>query len=243
MQINDLTILGRTEPQETKKHGVIVCTAGYSRELRQFLRIYPLPLQNNMLAKWATVSVDLRRNPQDSRFESWRINAEDEDVFNKIKLNGKSKKDSEFDWLKANASTLEKLNENKLSLGILKPDSLIDLKMERVANTDFSEQLRIFDDTIDRKINKNDITPRLYFSVNGVPHKMRLDEWGCHEFIRKNRSKLGAVDMGRQLTKNLKLDDSNYEHLFFIGNLNAHRRAWIVISVISRKISKQVDLF
>ncbi len=90
---------------------------------------------------------------------------------------------------------------------------------------------------------KNDITPRLYFSVNGVPHKMRLDEWGCHEFIRKNRSKLGAVDMGRQLTKNLKLDDSNYEHLFFIGNLNAHRRAWIVISVISRKISKQVDLF
>ena len=42
MHVEDLIVLGRTVPEESRKYGQKVCMAGYSAENNQFLRVYPL---------------------------------------------------------------------------------------------------------------------------------------------------------------------------------------------------------
>jgi hypothetical protein len=70
MIIEDFIMLGRTEPTQSKKHGIVVCSAGYSRELQQFVRIYPLPMRANPIRAWSQCTIPLRRPTDDNRKES-----------------------------------------------------------------------------------------------------------------------------------------------------------------------------
>lgn len=227
MIIEDFIMLGRTVPEESKKHGRVVCSAGYSRELRQFMRIYPLsPFER--IQRWSICSLGIKRNSQDSRIESWRLR----DDFTPH-IVGKAKKENEFDFLKSLASgSIAELNESRASLGIICPKR-IGWRFDGMKKNE-EYLMSLFDDDIDAQIKR----PRLQFSDDEGDHDHQLRDWGCHEFIRKQPPHKHCELWGA-----LKLTDRSYEHILFVGNHNQHRNSWLVIGVVSERTKLQTDMF
>jgi hypothetical protein len=236
MILNDFVMLGRTVPEQSKKHGLTVCSAGYSKEMRSLLRVYPLP-RHNKITKWALCRVPLKRPKDDHRQESWRIDSKDDDVnsaLRAVNLLGKANKDIDYDFLeKMTINSIKELNAKKKSLAIIAPKNISGY-FEQVKNVTPYYQETLFERIGD---GKTDINPRVKFTLGDGFHDLQLREWGCHEYLRKNREK--AFD----LWDALRLNDSDYEHLFFIGNTNNHRNVWLIISTIFRKKRIQFDLF
>lgn len=240
MRVDDFVMLGRTVPEHSKKYGETVCSAGYSKELRSLLRVYPLP-RNNGIKLWTQCRIPMRRPNHDNREESWRIDAQTDDAFEAMRcidVLGEARKDKEFDFLKSLAvNSIAELNEKRRSLAIVAPTH-IDGYFEQVKGVDPYWQETLFERVGE---GKPDINPRLHFTLDDGEHRLQYREWGVHELIRKDRKaaeRLFDVDVDR-----LKLTDPAWEHLLFIGNMNTHRNNWLVINKISRKRQIQSDLF
>lgn len=218
-------MLGRTVPEQSKKHGKVVCSAGYSRELRQFMRVYPIT-EFNKVKRWSTCRIDLRRNPGDSRPESWRLQED-----NKIEITGEVNRDDEFDFLKNNvSSSIAELNEKRNSLGIISPN----INSYRFDNMRVNEEylLPLFPNE-----SQTQKKPRVSFSDCDGIHDLQIRDWGSHIFLQKYSDEKHC-----ELWDALHFTDPTYEHLFFVGNHNQHRNSWLVISVISRKTKPQLSL-
>ena len=233
-------MLGRTEPAESKKHGVSICSAGYSRELGQFMRLYPLPYPNQ-IQKWSRCQIPLRRPRDDNRLESWRIDVTSEsagDAIRAVKIIGLVRKDTEFEWLKSHAApSINALNQQRRSLGIIIPQGL-SWSFERRKDIDPEEQMVLFDRRIPNSpVHQSDLIPRVHFLDEAGKHSLTLKEWGCGEWLRKHR---GDADL---LWRNLMFHDQNREHLLFIGNQNGQRTSWLIIATISRVKSRIPDMF
>jgi len=239
MRIDDFIMLGRTEPTESKKYGACVCSAGYSHELRQFVRIYPLPFPSG-IRKWSRCTIPVRRPRDDSRDESWHINVDSDTAVGAeraVTIVGTADKESEFDWLKAVAATsIADLNKRRASLAILAPTALR-WSFDRRRDVDPADQLTLFDRiAYEGALHRSDLVPKVSFDDAAGRHTLSLKDWGCAEWLRKQR------DNCHQLWSNLKFDDPGYEHLLFVGNQNNHRNSWLVISTISRKKTAQMSL-
>jgi hypothetical protein len=239
MIIEDFTMLGRTEPTESKKYGPCVCSAGYSREMRQFIRIYPLPI-SNQIPKWQRCVIPVRRPRDDSRDESWRINVPDDSADRAASAVTKidsAKKDAEFDWLRSMAATsISDLNKRRASLAIIDPKSMR-WGFDRRSDVDPADQLTLFDRMeYDGAVHRSDLVPKVTFEDAAGFHTLSLKEWGCAEWLRKRR-----LDC-HQLWSNLRFDDAMYEHLLFVGNQNNHRNSWLIISTVSRRKTSQLSL-
>ena len=239
MRLDDFTMLGRTEPTESRTYGACVCSAGYSRELRQFIRIYPLPFPSS-IPKWSRCTLPVRRPRGDSRVESWRIDTDGDTAFQAeraVNVFGKADKDAEFEWLKSMASpSIADLNARRASLGIIAPSSMT-WAFERRDNVDPADQLTLFDRVEHAgTTHQSDLVPKVRFRDEHGPHRLSLKEWGCHEWLRKQRFN------AEQLWSNLRFDDPSYEHLLFVGNQNNHRTSWLIISTVSRRKTSQLSL-
>jgi hypothetical protein len=227
MVIDDFVMLGRTVPEQSKKHGLVACSAGYSEEMKRFMRVYPLA-PTERIPKWTQCRLSLRRNPSDSRDESWRLDDDKSDV---VSIIGKKSKDEQFDFLKSMASdSIAKLNADKKSLGIIVP-SITGWHFSGLSDNE-ERQFPLFEGQEDMK----KMVPRIRFDDNSGHHNLQLRDWGCFELLRK-----GADP--EKLWSALKLNDPTYEHIFFVGNHNAHRSSWLIISVISKRKSMNLDLF
>lgn len=236
MRVDDFVMLGRTVPEHSKKYGQTVCSAGYSKELRALLRVYPLP-RNNGIELWAQCRIPMRRPNHDNRDESWRIDAQSGDAqeaMQLIEVFGKANKDKEFDFLKSLAvSSIAELNEKRRSLAIVAP-TRIDGFFEQVKGVDPYWQETLFERVGE---GKPDIIPRFRFSLDDGEHCLQYREWGAHELIRKHR------EQAETLFERIKITDPAWEHLLLIGNMNTHRNNWLVINKISRKQKVQTDIF
>ena len=146
MILEDFIMLGRTKPTESKKYGRTVCSAGYSKELKQFVRVYPLP-QYSRLKRWSICRIPLTRG-NDSRIESWRLDNGTTNSEEFVEITGQADRVSEFDYLAKMATSISEMNEEPYqSLGIVRPDSFethyMDMKptAERQINLDLGEAL------------------------------------------------------------------------------------------------------
>jgi hypothetical protein len=225
MIIEDFVMLGRTVPEQSKKHGLVVCSAGYSKELRQFMRIYPISMFDN-IPRWSLCRIALRRNTSDSRIESWRLLEPEH-----IDIVGQTTKADEFDYLSRCATdSIATLNNERKSLGIIAP-SVSGRRFDKMEpNEEF--MLDLFpDETADRRL------PRVIFNDSVGRHDLQVRDWGAHEFLRKN-----PKEDHYKLWSALKFDAPEYDRLFFVGNHNQHRTSWLVISVISEKTKPQMIL-
>jgi hypothetical protein len=216
MVVNDFIMLGRTEPCPSKTHGITVCSAGYSREMGQFLRVYPLAMTDKT-TKWSKCTIPLERNHRDGRAESWRLDNGHTVDSSVITIQGKVKKDSEFDYLESLAvESIQELNSQKVSLGILKSsDVKCFFSEEKIDDYPFVEYFGV--------ITK--MRPRIKIGS----YSLQLRDWGAAEFLRKGQYPI------EELWKSMRLTDQNYEHLFFVGNMQQHRNNWLIISTIMRK--------
>jgi hypothetical protein len=232
MIIRDFTLLGWTAPHPTKRNGDCICAAGYSKEMNQFLRVYPLPFPfRTDIHRWDEIEVPLARNTMDSRHESWKVDYRDrnrDELIALIKRTGKVTKDAEKGWLfKHLSASINQLNSEQRSLGLLKPASVKlafeqrVIKMAMVTDTLFE---------VNSELKQNPLIPRIEIvNTDGSTNDLQLLEWGCSEFLRKNPFNYG--DLGKALL----LNREDYEHLLFVGNNNMHRTTWLAIAMLSYK--------
>jgi hypothetical protein len=123
MRIDDFVCLGRTVPEESKKYGRKVCMAGYSDEMREFIRIYPLPVVNPIHQR-SVCRIEVSRPNHDSRDESWRLAREKEN--DGIEVGNTAKTTTEVvRWLNDHMSrSIKELNAARRSLGVVRPRNI-----------------------------------------------------------------------------------------------------------------------
>lgn len=227
MRIDDFVMLGRTVPEDSKKYGIRVCGAGYSHEMRSFIRIYPLPVKSSICAR-DMMSIEVERNNRDSRLESWTLKTRDEKSI--VGNFGKKSKEDIRCFLESRVSTIEDLNKDRKSLGVIKPDDFEIVIKTRKSVHDPS-QLSLFDDFVEEVNFKlaDDYFKIPYLSIStGIQKHLQLREWGVYELIRKNQSKISSdyIKMALRIT-------GESETYFIIGNMNQFRNTWLVIKAFS----------
>jgi len=246
MLLNDLIILGRACPEPLKDGRVTVCLAGYSYE-HGFIRLYPthpkMPIK-----RWDIVRIEVERNEQDTRAESWKITdskAGWDKLPEKIKVIGLVDKRDERRNLLANLTdpSVKTINEAKRSLGIVKPEII---KTYFGDNAKFGEwkQLGLPGMTdLESYLTKRDyeIEPRVQYRCPEInppsEHDQQVLEWGFYEWFRKN------PDNREQVWENAGINKENTEIYFLVGNQFRYRTSFMVISVLrvpSGKIEKQI---
>lgn len=218
MIINDLIILGRAFPQHLKDGRISCCTAGYS-PTQGLIRIYPTDYQSEKLKQWNIVSVNVERNPNEWRKESWKIiDSNDwEHIDDKIEVIGQLPREERITLIETTIpkSCPNKLNEQKVSLGILCP-KIISYYFAK--NRKGHEVLRI----------RYKCTPECF--IKGISHDAQVLEYGVDEWIRKYpNSKEGVIE-------NLHLLDDTWRKHFLVGNGYHTPRSFMIISIIRWKL-------
>jgi len=231
---DDFVMLGTTVPEPNGDGRVFVCSAGYSREMRQLLRIYPLA-RKDAPRRWSVNRVPLERNPRDSRHESWKI-AGDRTPGSHSDINAqfscvqsikdgwhrKVALDDDRVWV----GSIKEANDRKMSLALLRPRHVPKVDYEANQNSPDSPQLRLFDDGLPpaEGAMRFPYIPRLIFDDEGGEHRLMLRDWGCFELMRKRPEHTFHLADALSLGSNSCL---------LVGNMNQHRTSWLVISVLN----------
>lgn len=238
--IDDFLVLGNAVPDELRDGRTTVCVAGLSKKLG-LIRIYPVPTTAPM-RRWNIVEVPLERNSQDTREESWKIQgskSEWDTLDTKIRVIDKIDRDErialidEFFNSPFGYSCVEELNEQKKSLGIIKPE-ILSCQFEDRAKYDDSVQMTLTSPTAFKTIKSYKDQPRITYRCSGCklekPHDQQVLEWGVYEWMRRNPSNLNGV------WESLHITDKEYEKMFLVGNQARRRNAFMIISIFRHKI-------
>jgi hypothetical protein len=228
MIIEDFVMLGRTVPEQSRRHGLVTCSAGYSREHGGFMRVYPLPMES-VVKRWDVCRIKLERPKQDSRKESFRIADGSH-----IEVIGKAKKDDEFDYLHSIRSrSIAALNQDRESLAIIQPANMTCRFDKMKIGEEYQMALPLHSGE-----SAETPKPRIQFDDDDGHHDLQLRDWGSTILLNRGYDK-------HHLWNALRLNDPGYDHLLFCGNHNTHRNNWLVISVVSRKknVSNNLRLF
>lgn len=140
MATERILITVKTYPTLSSKYGELVCTAGL-KEDGSWIRIYPIPFRNleeyRRFEKWRFVTVNVVRNPKDSRPESHKIDIttlrideqrlDTRDCWRDRRqwVLGKGQVHTDLAHLIAQAN-----QENRLSLATFKPTRMIEFVVE-----------------------------------------------------------------------------------------------------------------
>jgi hypothetical protein len=240
--LNDFIMLGRTEPVPSTKHGLSICAAGYSPTHRKLFRIYPLPFPNYVKAG-TVCRIPLVRPKGDNRVESWRIKADGEtaqDALAAITEHDHVELSKYFDVFKSMAMpSIHQANNakpDKLSLAFIEPKGIA-WEFARRDNVDPAEQMTLWD-RVDPggELHKSDLLPYLTFEDEDGRHRLQIKEWGCVQWLVKQR------ENANQLWDNLRLTDPNYKHLLLVGNQNNQRTSWLIIKTFYVRKTNQQSL-
>ena len=236
MHIDDFIVLGRTVPEESKKYGKRVCMAGYSPENNQFLRVYPLrvPIGENADANGFkarhSYALDLRRNPNDSRTESWRVADDQKPTSTLWDRAVEVPKKTVVDWLTKRAvNSIRLLNECRLSIGVIvaKADEWQGVVVPR-ANTDAADEHRsLFEDLetqTDIDANQIQFAPYIRFRDSDGEHRIQVREWGAYRLLSNPQySSQPEVLWGAPGYR------SGRDLVLVVGNMGNHRTNWLII--------------
>lgn len=256
MHLDDFVALGRTVPEVSKKYGKRVCMAGYSLLNNQFLRVYPLMLpvkdnaDTNGFKSRHTYAVDLQRNPDDNRSESWRVVDELRPTTTPWGAAPEVSTNNVIKWLESRVvPTIRTLNECRLSIGVMlikagawrgvsQPRDQVDTKPEhRSLFDDLADQVGLsgkpeFDPT------KVKFAPYIEFSDAGGNHKLQVREWGAFLLLGKPEyaDNPDALWDANGYKKGL-------DTFLVLGNMANHRNNWLVIKTFQRKPAATNSLF
>lgn len=233
MILDDFVMLGTTVPEPNSDGRVFVCSAGVSPELGKLVRVYPLA-RRNVPHRWHGYRVPLKRNPQDSRSESFKVTGDRSpgaherinDQFEQV--HGPLAPGKRVGLLRKHVvGSIKQADERRLSLAIVHPDAL-DLYFDHNPDSPDSPQMALFDREGEPPSGAKRFAwmPRLYFRDELGEHRYMLRDWGAFELQRKH----GGDYFRANLASALHLDENSS---LLVGNLNHHRNAWLVISVLN----------
>ena len=184
----------------------------------------------------------LRRPKDDNRVESWRIDSGEtaQEALQSITEHDRVDLAQYFDVFKSMAMpSIHQANNakpDKLSLAFIEPKGIA-WEFGRRENVDPAEQMTLWDRIEPGgPLHKSDLLPYMIFEDEDGKHRLQIKEWGCSQWLAKER---GKAD---QLWDNLKLTDPDYKHLLLVGNQNNQRTSWLIIKTISIRKSNQKSL-
>jgi hypothetical protein len=241
LHVEDFVVLGRTVPEESKKYGKRVCMAGYSAECNQFLRVYPLMVPvgdkvgtNDFKARHR-YTLDLKRNPNDNRTESWRVHDEMAPTSTPWDKAPDLKKADVLAWLRKRAvPSIRCLDECRLSLGVicLAANQWEGITIPKDEPDPQPEHATLFDDLIEATQGsvagfdptKVKHAPYIRFSDRDGKHRLQVREWGALLLLGKP----DYADTPNALW-NANAYKSNRDIVLVVGNMNNHRNNWLII--------------
>jgi hypothetical protein len=227
--VNDLLMLGKTVPEPQSDGRQFVCSAGWTPDLG-LIRVYPLARKHSP-KRWTTHSVELRRNPKDHRRESWQIAGDRDsdahpDINHRFTQSGQWSRGKRGELLDRyrGPSSIAEANEQRASLALIRPERM-SFHLEFNPDSPDSPQLSLFDTDKPAPIGAKRFPhiPRLRFN-DGTDHDLMLRDWGVYEQMRHFPGR------EKEIPEFLHLGPSSH---LLVGNLNAHRKAWLVISVLN----------
>lgn len=242
MILDDFVMLGKTVPEANADGRHFVCTAGYSLELKQPIRIYPMA-RRQCPPRWSISRIPVERNHKDTRRESWKIrgdrrpgshdliNTVIEPVANKISpaLQREIVKDMR-------ASSLKSANDRRASLCVVFPDDIPRIDLEQGERAEMAPTPDMFGEVAGLPVAERfRWHPRLRFGDGAGKHDLMLRDWGCYELMRKHGDEM-ALSLGEALGLVTAPP-------LLCGNLNRFRNSWLVISVFSGAIHARPEVF
>ena len=234
MIIDNVVILGRAVPEEISGGRKTVCVAGYS-EKQGFVRLYPTR-PDSPLQQWNMVTVEVERNPQDTRTESWKFpnSKEGWDAINRhIKNVGILPEDDRLPLLdRIKSECVRLLNEQHISLGVIRPVGVKPYLDRNEKHHEAYQPLFEFvdDSTLPTKRDCH-LEPRIKYACEPEckGHDQQLLDWGCYVYMQKH------PDEPQNIWRNLALNEPGWTHYFLVGNQVRHRTGYMVINVLRKK--------
>lgn len=264
METRKILIATKTYPSISTKYQETVCTAGIllSEEENplQWIRIYPIRYRyldfDKRYPRWAIVSAKIKKNDQDYRPESFKIDDNSLEIIRKI--------DTTNNWqerkslvLSLQFRSIADIQAQGKSLGIIKPKS-IERFFSKKTSREWNQkqqtvlnQLDLFEPNIDlEKIPYQFVYQ--FTDEDNVPHKYSISDWEIMELYRKcrDRSQLSGLEAEQYALEKVrqKLEDDFLESkdlYFIVGNLKNHAKSFMIIGLFYPPLVKfnQMELF
>ncbi|MCE2721547.1 MULTISPECIES: hypothetical protein [unclassified Microcystis] len=264
METRKILIATKTYPSISTKYQETVCTAGIllSEEENplQWIRIYPIRYRyldfDKRYPRWAIVSAKIKRNDQDYRPESSKIDDNSLEIIRKI--------DTTNNWqerkslvLSLQFRSIADIQAQGKSLGIIKPKSIERFFSKKTSREWNQKQQTVLNqlDLFEPNIDLEKIPYKFFYQFtdeDNVPHKYSISDWEIMELYRKcrDRSQLSGLEAEQYALEKVrqKLEDDFLESkdlYFIVGNLKNHAKSFMIIGLFYPPLVKfnQMELF
>ncbi|MDI9395717.1 MAG: hypothetical protein QM426_10050 [Euryarchaeota archaeon] len=243
-----IVVLVRATPEESKRHGYLVCVAGIN-EKGEFRRVYPFEFSYGEklidFKKKDRIEVVLTEPDNDQRRESrkqiryknLRSPVEDEELRNLLQLK---------------VSSIEKLTEENASLGVVKPE-LLDAKI-KINSTEIYDKQQYFNLVGDYLVEKREkvkmpVELRYIFRCKNDPrckgHKIILLDWELNELARNvMRTDKDPTSIEKKIRSKF-YDFMKERDLYFVMGTHFLFKTWMIIGIFyfKKEDKKQKELF
>lgn len=246
--IEKILVTVKTYPHPSETYQELVCTAGVRAD-GSFVRLYPVDFRYRPLDQWYKkyqwIEVDITKNPNDPRPESYRPNLDTIQVIGEplsSKDNWKERKRYVLARpLRTMCGLREAFTKDKTSLGIIKPYKISSLEVEEVDREWDSKhqnalaQYSLFDQ------EKKPLTKipyrfayRFQCDRECPGHNMSITDWELGSLYLKEAARLGTETMAIESVRSKFFDElcaSDRDTHFFVGNTYTVYNSWIVLGV------------
>ena len=245
----DVLITVMTYPHPSRGYYELVCTAGITRDL-QWVRLYPIDYRyrpyHQQFRKYQWVSLNLHASGagNDGRRESRRPDIESMEILG-------PPLSTENGWLERRAiidqmphHTVKQLRglyeKDKTSLGITRPQKVLDLKVERITGDWKPEWQQLFHQLPLFGKNQKPLKKIPYkFSYvfecedSHRPHSAMIEDWELGVLWLKEAARLGSEEAAAQSVKEKFLSElcgEGKDTRFFMGTTFPYN-SWVVLGV------------
>ncbi len=253
-----ITVL--TYPHPSPKYKELVCTAGITED-REWVRLYPIDLryrpreQRFRKYQWIDVKLDPKGQSNDNRKESRKPDS------SSIELVG-DRLETRDDWRERRRiidpmphHTLHQLEkkyeENRTSLGIVRPKKIHDIEVEeaeREWKPEWKATLAQFDlfEGRPKELIKLPYKWSYVFECEDSqkPHKRMIEDWELGVLFLKERDRLGSEKAAAESVRSKFLNelcDTSKDTRFFMGTRFPYN-TWLVLGVFWPPKVRQVEL-
>jgi len=240
-------ILVKTYPSPSTKYQEVVCTAGVT-DKGEFIRLYPIKYRylsdEQQFKKFNWIEVRVKKNPQDQRPESFKVNYDSIKVLGEIGPRNSIERFNKICSL-ISPSMEDVYHKNELeykTLGIFKPKSVEELKVEE-SSPDWTDDERnilsqlSFGDTEVAPLQKIPYDFSFTYHCddpNCKGHKMRITDWEICQTYRNFKRIYGEAH-GLEILKEKYLgmfSNPKTNTYFIVGTVHKFN-TFIIIGVIN----------
>jgi hypothetical protein len=242
-----IVVLVRATPEESKKHGYLVCVAGIN-EKGEFRRAYPFEFSYGEklidFKKKDRIEVVLTEPDNDQRKESRK-------KISYKNLHAPVEEEEIRNLLRSKVSSIEKLKEENASLGVVTPE-LLDVKID-INSTEIYDRQQYFNLIGDFLVEKREkvkmpVELRYHFRCKNDPtckgHQIILLDWELNELARNIMRTDTDPILIEEKVRNKFFDFMKERDLYFVMGTHFRFKTWMIIGIFyfKKKDEKQKNL-